>query len=42
VKLFARSDEKLPERFAFLTDALTSTRGASGPTEPVTPGEPTE
>lgn len=37
VKLFARSDETLPERFSFLTDALTSVRGVSEPIEPAAP-----
>jgi len=40
VKLFARSDETLPERFAFLTDALTSSRGPSAPAEPTKPAGP--
>jgi len=40
VKLFARSDETLPERFAFLTDALTSSRGPSAPAERTKPAEP--
>ncbi len=41
VKLFARSDETLPERFGFLTDALTSARASVEPAAPVTPVTPT-
>jgi hypothetical protein len=40
VKLFARSDENLPERFAFLTAALGSTREPSEPTPPAPAPEP--
>lgn len=41
VKLFARSDETLPERFSFLTEALTSARATVEPAEPAAPVTPT-
>lgn len=40
VKLFARSDETLPERFAFLSDDLTATRPAADPAAPAAPETP--
>ncbi len=40
VKLFARSDETLPERFAFLSDDLTATRPTADPAAPPAPESP--
>jgi hypothetical protein len=40
VKLFARSDETLPERFWFLSDALTGARPTADPGEPAGPAAP--